>query len=390
MTDKISKIDQILSEIPSKLENGSTQGVLVQSFIDVLGALGYSGDEIYVDVQIKVPENIKDNYYVDNNVLTFDVIVAESISSQPYISCSVSTSTEGYFDNRTLVPESHLRLSEAVGTVKSEYTILLTEKFISIQDGYMPVDYELEYTDYASNYTVFPFKYINKNAVKQIIDYLQRPEELPAGSSLQFPPGYHPDQTKLTRWLFSDSDITPEYKEQTETDYFSLDIDRFSELLYQSYISEDSNKKGESLEETLSFLFDSLLMLEVRDENLRTKTAEFDIILEYSGFGEYNLFEYYDRFIPVESKNTKNPIRAKEVRNFSDKVSRTYLDLGIFVSWNGITGEGSRDAEGIVKEYDENSPIIIVLNSRDLYRILDGECLYNMIDEKLYTTRFNV
>ena len=389
VTDE-SKIKDTLSEIPKSSQENPDSEILAQSIIDVFENLGYSSDEIYVDVQIRVPQDVKQNDYVEKNILTFDIIVADSISSQPYIACKILTSSQGYFDNRHLAPDTHLSLSEAVGTVKSKYTVLLTKSFIAIQEGYTPVGYNLDYTDYATNYTVYPFNKINDAIIEQITNKLQRPEKLPTGSTLRFPPGYHPDQTKLTRWLFSDSDITPEYKDQIETDHFSLDIDEYSELLYQSYTSTKPNEKGNYLEKTLSYLFDSLLMLEVRDRNLRTKTAEFDVVLEYTGSDKHNLFDYYDRFIPIESKNTKDPVPAKEVRNFSDKISRTHLDLGIFVSWNGITGEGSNDAEGIVSEYDKNSPVIIILTSRDLYRILDGECLYDMIDEKLYSTRFNI
>jgi len=337
-----------------------------------------------------VPQDVRVNGYVDKSVLTFDVIIADTISSQPYIACKILTSSEEYLDNRRLAPDAHLSLSEAVGTVKSEFTILLTNNFIAVQEGYMPVGYDLEYTDYATNYTVYPFNKINDAIIEQITNKLQRPEKLPTGSTLRFPPGYHPDQTKLTRWLFSDSDIIPEYKEEVKTKYFSLDLQKYSELLYDSYTSKKPNKKGENLEKTLSYIFGSLSMIEVRDKNLRTKTAEFDIILEYTGSDNHNIFEYYDRFIPIESKNTKNPVDVKEIRNFSDKINRVHLDIGIFVSWNGITGERNSDAEGLISEYDKNSPIIIVLTSRDLYRILDGECLYNMIDQKLYSTRFDI
>ncbi|AFO57084.1 MULTISPECIES: hypothetical protein [unclassified Natrinema] len=385
-------IEKSLNEVDQLVEEDSKKQDLTQILIDILEALGYSGDEIFLDVQMRKPRDIRENYHVEDNISTFDIIVSKTIRSAPYIACRVASSDlDGYMDKRNLGQGNHLELTEAVGTAKAECTILFTESFIAIQDGYRPIPYDLDFTEFATNYTVFPTGVIDKEDAEEIHDLLERPETLPTSGSPRFPPGYHPDQTKLTRWLFPDSEITPEYREETETEFFTLDVSEYSELLYDSYIETDSNKKGANLEDTLSYIFDGLEMVDIRDQNLRTKTAEFDIILEYSGSENHNLFRYYDRFIPVESKNTKDPIPAGEVRKFSDKVARAYLDLGIFVSWNGISGEGEdRHAERLSSEYNPDRPIIIVLTSRDLYRLLDGECLYEMIDEKLYSTRFDI
>ena len=82
---------------------------------------------------------------------------------------------------------------------------------------------------------------------------------------------------------------------------------------------------------------------------------------------------------------------AKEIGYFKEKCRMTNVDLGIVFAWNGISGENEeRHAERIATGNQEKHPKIIIINSRDLYRVLDGTSLYQIIDEKLYQQRFDV
>lgn len=132
-------------------------------------------------------------------------------------------------------------------------------------------------------------------------------------------------------------------------------------------------------------------MMSVRDQNLQTKTGEIDIILEYNGFDGLNFFDYYSRFILVECKNTADPVPAKEVGYFRSKLRDSNVDLGLLISWNGVTGEKSeRHGERAASQSSLDDPLLLILTSRDLYSILDGKSLYKLLDEKLYAQRFDL
>lgn len=232
---------------------------------------------------------------------------------------------------------------------------------------------------------------ISSKEAEDITEQLSPPEELPSGVGEHFPPGYHPDQTKLTRWLFADAEITPEYQRQIDTEFYNLDIDDYKDILYDAYTAKSNLEKGKTLQKAAEFIFQGLEPISIRDTELNTQSGEIDLILEYMGHNTTNLFEYHSRFILVECKNVGDSVSSKEIGHFEKKLRKRQVDLGILIAWNGISGADSgKHAQRYIDLPGPEDPYIVVLDSEDLYTILDGKSLYEIIDQRLYELRFDL
>jgi len=189
--------------------------------------------------------------------------------------------------------------------------------------------------------------------------------------------------------LFGDSDIAPEYKSRIQAEHFELNIEEYADLLYSAYISSEANEKGDALEDVAEFLFEGMKDVTVRDRNLRTQSREIDLVLEHTE-SRKSLFSYYSRFILVECKNRSRSMSVGEVDKFMGNLRDTGADLGIIISWNGISGEDNDTDAMRATKAQKGSFEIITLSSRDLYRILDGKSLYEIIDDRLYAHQFDL
>ena len=352
----------------SEVDTDNEYTPLQQASLDLLDALGYSGENVFLDLRFETNPRAKS--VIDREELYFDAIVADSISSPPYL--AVKT-----FSN----PQPENRVIYAVSTsTGAKYTVGFSEEYLIIAQP--PVDP-------LSPGIAYKLSHITDQDLQNISEILSPPTELPTGTGPKFPPGHHPDQTKLTRWLFGDSDITPEYRSRIQTQYFELNIEEYADLLYSAYTSFEANEKGDALEDVAEFLFEGMKDVTVRDRNLRTQSREIDLVLEHTE-SRKSLFSYYSRFILVECKNRSQSMSVGEVDKFMGNLRDTGADLGIIISWNGISGEDSdTDAMRATKAQKESFEII-TLSSRDLYRILDGKSLYEIIDDRLYAHQFDL
>ncbi|WP_430504183.1 restriction endonuclease [Haloparvum sp. PAK95] len=344
--------------------------------VDILNIVGHERDHIFVDIDLEIPPHTREE--LNEKFVRFSAIAAEHPASPPQVAITVVT--------QRMIPKEISEPTELDGlaakyllncdvTSRAEYTVLLTENAIAILGNEYPPK-------------VYPLSDITKEHAKNIHDELKPPEEYPKGRSGKFPAGYHPNQARLTRWLFSDSDVTPEYQAEIDTKFFDLDIDEYSRMLYEAYSADSNQSKGNLLEEVTGYLFEGLNLVSVRDRNLRTKSGEIDLVLEYIGGESPNLFDYQSRFVLIECKNVGSSVSSKEVGHFEKKINKTENSLGILIAWNGISGQDSgEDAQRYV---DTSECDIVVLTSDDLYRILDGESLYTIIDEKIYSLRFDL
>ncbi|WP_224268572.1 restriction endonuclease [Haloprofundus salinisoli] len=352
---------------------------LNQAAIELLNIAGHSRDNIFIDVDYQTPSRIRKEF--PEKIINFTAIAAKDAASPPYVAIKASANQKTSTLKRP-VEDLDKRTSKYVlacdVTSRAKYTVLLTGEYLAILgEDYPPKAYQIHN--------------IREDKAKIVLDHLSPPDEYPEGRSGKFPPGYHPNQTKLTRWLFTDSEAVPEYQQEIKTERFRLDIDEYSEMLYRAYSADSSTEKGDSLEEVVAYLFEGLTMLSVRDRNLRTRSGEIDLVLEYDGSDEVNLFDYHSRFALVECKNTETSVSSKEVGHFDKKLGETNTDLGILVAWNGISGADSGDnAQRYVDNASSSGTYIVILESDDLYRILDGKSLYDLIDEKLYKLQMDI
>ena len=367
----ISNLDENLpdKELYTKIENKA---------IDILNITGHDRNNLYAGLNYEVPQKVGREF--GYRTIQYTVVAAKDAASPAHIALTVDLNFDFSLDDRASgelegINARHLLAYDA--TSKANYTVLLTLSHIAILGtDYPPKAYSLANLG---------------DEIDEIYDELEAPDEYPVGKGAKFPAGHHPHQTKLTRWLFPDSRITPEYRSEINTKEFNLDIDKYSELLYNSYTAKASNKKGNSLENVVEYLFNGLSMINIKDRNLRTRSDEIDFVLEYVGYDELNLFDFYSRYILIECKNINESVSSKEVGHFSEKLRNTGTKLGVLVAWNGISGsESGKYAQRYIDLPSSNEPHIIVIDSDDLYEIMDGKSLYQLIDERIYKLKFDL
>lgn len=130
-------------------------------------------------------------------------------------------------------------------------------------------------------------------------------------------------------------------------------------------IFEPSNDKKKRYFESLLLYF--LLLpepLSFENRNLRTSTGEIDILLRNdarSGF-----WGSHGDLIPVECKNWKQSIGAKEMRDFLWKIKSIRATTGIIASYNGFTGKPQADALGVAREAFSDGIRVVPLDMTDL------------------------
>lgn len=335
-----------------------------------LSLLGYDENHLFGNVSFELA--INESY---PEILTFDIVAARSVNATPYLSAVTLVQRDS--DLRGWGNQIAYELQKYAEASNSHYTVFFSNAFIFIRkpDG-----------------EVIAFKLSELEPIQsaRIYELLKSPDIYPPGPA--YPAAYHPDQTKLTQFLFSPDAVAGADKfHQLETEQFSLDLREFSERLYSAEKADTNSKKGETLEEIADLLFQSVRCLSVRDRNLITKSGEIDLVIEYQGSNKQTLFDYHTQYTLVECKNWTDPVPAKEVGHFESKCVRANVDLGVVFAWNGISGEDTgKHATRMLDTTPKQNPDIVVINSRDLYRILDGTGFYDILDQKLYRQRFDV
>ncbi|WP_147464977.1 restriction endonuclease [Halococcus sp. IIIV-5B] len=350
------------------IDTDHDESQLQQVAIELLDILGYGGDNVFLDLRFRtnpIARNI-----IKRSEIYFDASVAETITAPPYLTIKTFSNPQ---------PDLEVLYAAAIST-NAEYTVGLSKEHLLISQP--PVDP-------LNPGEIVKISEISKDDIKRLHDLLSPPDNLPTGQSQNFPPGHHPNQTKLTRWLFADSEITPEYRATVQTDNFELNIDNYADLLYSAYNASTANEKGDALEDVVAFLFDGMKDVVIRDRNLRTKSREIDLILEHTA-SRKSLFSYYSRFVLIECKNRNQSMAVGGVDKLIGNLRDTKSTLGIVVSWNGISGEDSDTDAMRATTVSDDDLEVISLSSRDLYRILDGESLYRIIDNRLYAQQFDL
>lgn len=350
------------------VDTDNEHSLLQQAGIDFLDALGYSGKNVYLDLRFERHPRVSTELTRDE--IYADVVAAGDITAPPFLVIKT------FFNPQ---PDVEVIYETALST-GAKYTIGFSEKYLVISQP--PADPR------APGEVLQISEIISEN-INRLYDRLSPPTKFPSGDFPRFPPGHHPDQTKLTRWLFADSDITPEYRSNIHTEHFELDIDKYADLLFKAYSVSRANEKGDALEDVAAFLFEGMKDVTLRDRNVRTQSREIDLVLEHTE-SRKSLFKYYSRFILVECKNRDQSMRVGDVDKFINNLRDTGSELGIIISWNGISGEDSGDDATRVIDSTDNEMEIIALSSRELYRILDGESLYEIIDDRLFAQQFDL
>jgi hypothetical protein len=163
-------------------------------------------------------------------------------------------------------------------------------------------------------------------------------------------------------------------------------------LLQAATTAPTNAAKKESLESLAAWLLAQLPGVRVKRQDLRTRSAEIDIVAESIGVDRRRFFDDFGRYFLVECKNWAEPVGAKEIRDFVMKLVKTNVRLGLFVTRKGITaGSGNEDAMREIQFcHDVLHTSVLVISEDEIRAVCRGVDLYDILDEKLDRLRFDL
>ena len=186
---------------------------------------------------------------------------------------------------------------------------------------------------------------------------------------------------------FDINNIIKEWKEKSLLIEDEISIENEFKLKFKPYwerilAAKTKQDKGKALEALLSRLFERVDGLGIVDTNVRTASEELDILI---------VNEAKDPFlgnlgtpILVECKKWNCPVGAREVSWFVSKVKRRSLKVGIFVAWEGITGNEYRDANLEIKRALEEGITIVVVTKDQLMKVYSPRDFLCMLKDCYY------
>lgn len=371
-------------------QSGSRSEIVLAEFLSLIG---YDENNLFDGVSIDAEElhpvedlqsdylmalcSPPDDYDPEPGVtFNFDKVAATTVNSPPFLTVNrANLESPDFEDDGERAADIH-HLHHRRETAGANYSILFSTNGIVV----VRPDQET---------TCFELFDLERKESDRLYEMLQPPDRYPHGNT--YPAAYHPEQTKLPMFaVWNDADIT--YNPPSiEAEHCQMDLRKYGEILYEAETADTAQEKGDALEAVATQLFRSFPYLLVRDQNLYTKFGEIDLVVENRGTDRHTLFNFHSRFILVECKHWIDPVPAKEIGHFKDKCNMTDVNLGIVFAWNGISGKGEeRHAERMAAGSPNDAPEIVVINSRDLHRVLEGTSFYQIIDEKMYRQRFDL
>ncbi|MFH0822400.1 MAG: hypothetical protein V2B18_06580 [Pseudomonadota bacterium] len=84
---------------------------------------------------------------------------------------------------------------------------------------------------------------------------------------------------------------------------FSIDAEEYASALAETKRAQSNDEKKRSLEGLAKLLFEGIPFLTLRYSNLRTASAEIDLVFRYCGFKEMTVFDELGGYFLVEYWN---------------------------------------------------------------------------------------
>lgn len=171
---------------------------------------------------------------------------------------------------------------------------------------------------------------------------------------------------------------------------YEIDLKEFEDALEAMDNADSSQDRGDAFEEFAGVLMESMPFIRVRERNLRSRTNELDLVVEYTGADETKSFDKVSSDFLIECKNWSDPVGSDAIGNFLQKKDKLRVDFGIMFTRKGITGDEQTNGYGQIRDAlikDDN--VILVIDNEDLESILNGESFYKILDEKYYNRRFD-
>lgn len=171
---------------------------------------------------------------------------------------------------------------------------------------------------------------------------------------------------------------------------YEIDLKQFEDALDAMDNADSSQERGDAFEEFAGVLMEAMPFIRVRERNLRSRTNELDLVVEYMGADETKIFDKVSSDFLIECKHWLEPVGSDPVGNFIQKMDKLSVDFGIMFARNGITGDEQTDGYGQIRDaFIQSDKVILVVDDEDIERILDGESFYSILDEKYYDRRFD-
>lgn len=161
---------------------------------------------------------------------------------------------------------------------------------------------------------------------------------------------------------------------------------------------KDKQKKGKLLEDLTKELFiNQCENLFTCIKNCRTSTNEIDLLIEWSENARNLLINlvykfFGDSFI-CECKNYNKAVNVTYVGKFCSLLSISNVNLGIMISWNGVTGRSKwSDAKGLIKKIGLKENIyIIVIDKNDILELCEKKKnLFTLVKDKYNALKYDI
>lgn len=167
--------------------------------------------------------------------------------------------------------------------------------------------------------------------------------------------------------------------------------DLYDKLAQKEYTTKT---KGKLLEDLVATLFNEQIFRVIRD--CRTTTNEIDFLLDWSenarAVGLNSMYPCFGDCILYECKNYSRAASVTYIGKFASLLLSSNANIGIFISWEGVTGKGWRDGCGLIKKLALAGKCeIIVLDKSDLGDIRNKEeTIFNIIHQKYIAQKNDV
>jgi hypothetical protein len=167
---------------------------------------------------------------------------------------------------------------------------------------------------------------------------------------------------------------------------------RLVELVELAERASSNEEKGKTLESVAQCILESVPALHCKYTNLRTRSSEIDIVVEYEpSRGRLPLFDELGRYTLVECKNWSKAVGVSAVRDFMGKLDKCQSRLGIIFSRHGVTGvdSGADALREIQSRFDRDGTFLVVFSLEELRKIACGRDFVAALDRKVDALLFD-
>jgi hypothetical protein len=148
--------------------------------------------------------------------------------------------------------------------------------------------------------------------------------------------------------------------------------------------SLSTTARGMALQNLFQYMLDGVPGLVTKANTIDPFQSE-EIDIAVANTDPSNGLAPYPHVFLVECKNWDIPVDSPNVAAFIDKLENRYVDLGILVAANGITGNSDslKSAQHKVALAQQRGRRVVVLDLRDLCAVRSSENLVMLLIDKL-------